>query len=220
VQRFGSTPPVQEWRFHDFGLDKIGDVSGWYTRVSSEAAWSVSHGANMVLGSWGFLDWNAANGWNQPLSVFLDDMKQAMALVLNDTRINQAVWWSYENTGYSHFLHNSDSSLTAEGQVYSNVIPADIASSVTASTVPGARARLQWTNTTADWGIEAEFWMAPAGSSTFSPTTPTEKVAPGGTATGYNGFPNGSQVKGRVRYYNRLGNGPWSPFSNVVTVHT
>src|SRR6478672_4010129 len=58
VQRYGSPPPVHEWRFHDFGiLFNVGDVAGWWARVDKEAAWSVAHGANMVLGAFGFNAW-------------------------------------------------------------------------------------------------------------------------------------------------------------------
>jgi hypothetical protein len=50
------------------------------------AAWSVAHGANMVLASWGFL------GWPE-----VPQMKEAMTRLNADTRINGAVWWSLES---------------------------------------------------------------------------------------------------------------------------
>src|SRR6266550_3538589 len=110
VQRYGVAPPVNEWRFHDFGISfAVGDVAGWWSRVDQEAAWSVAHGANMVLGAWGLL------GWNEPESDFREHLKQAMGRIMNDTRINQAAYWSYESWGEHHYLMNGDGSLTAEG---------------------------------------------------------------------------------------------------------
>jgi hypothetical protein len=117
IERYGVAPPVTEWRFHDFGLIYQGNIAAWWARVSNEAAWSVSHGAPMVLGSWGFLD------WSEDSPTFQAHMQEAMNLVRNDGRINQAVWWSYENTGYPHYLANSDGTLTPEGQTYSNPPP-------------------------------------------------------------------------------------------------
>lgn len=112
INTYGFAPQVDEWRFHDFGLDQPGNVGAWWQRVSQAADWSVAHGANMVLGSWGFLN------WQEPQSDFLRHMTEAKALIQNDPRINQAVWWSLENTGEPHFLRNDDGSLTPEGEVY------------------------------------------------------------------------------------------------------
>jgi hypothetical protein len=85
VQQFKQAPPVAEWRFHDFALD-VPDLESWWSRVDAMAAWSVVHGANMVLASWGFL------GWPE-----VPQMKEAMKRLNADTRINGAVWWSLES---------------------------------------------------------------------------------------------------------------------------
>src|SRR5688572_33337269 len=61
VQRYGVAPPVNEWRFHDFGLrSPLGDLDHWWARIDKEAAWSVAHGANMVRGAWG------SSAWREP----------------------------------------------------------------------------------------------------------------------------------------------------------
>lgn len=138
VGDYGIAPPVDEWRFHDFGLDFNGDLPSWWSRVQSEAAWSVSHGANMVLGSWGFLWWTV----DQP--TFLSDMRQAMDLLENDSRINQAAWWSYENTGTSHYLQNSDGTLTAEGNQYTQD-PGVLSASISGPTRLAPGVACQWT---------------------------------------------------------------------------
>jgi len=213
--RYGVAPPVDEWRFHDWGNWCNDDVGCWYSHVSGEAAWSVSHGANMVLGSWGFIGWDT-NYTNTPL--YLSEIKQAMALLLNDTRINQAAWWSYENTGYAHYLKNPDGTLRQEGQQYTIVLPTDIPSSVTLVGSAGGHAKLQWTNPFAGWQTEAEFWVQPGGVGSYVYSN-TDLVAPGATQTPVDAFTLGDRVKGRARYYNRLGAGPWSAFSNVVLMH-
>jgi hypothetical protein len=219
VTRYGIAPPVSEWRFHDFGDWLIaGDVTGWWSRVSGLASWSVAHGANMALGSWGFLGWNQVNFPSYTLSSFLGDMKQAMALVLNDTRINQAAWWSLQNTGYWHFLQNSDGTLTQEGTQYATVLPTDNQGSVTLVGSAGAHAKLQWTNPFAGWSTEAEFWRQPGGQGSYVYNN-TNYVSPGGTQTPANAYTSGDRIEGRVRYYNRLGAGPWSAFSNTVLMH-
>jgi hypothetical protein len=215
IQRYGVAPPVNEWRFHNFAQWLgDGDINTWWTEVSNAAAWSVAHGANMVLGSWGFIGWDI-NSTNMPL--YLSEMKQTMAYLVNDTRINQAAWWSYENTGYPHYLKNSDGTLTQEGQQYASVLPADIASSVTLVGSAGAHAKIQWTNTYT-WAIEAEFWRQPGGVGSYVYNN-TNYVAVGGTQTPVNAYSFGDRIKGRVRYYNRLGAGTWSAFSNIVLMH-
>lgn len=114
IARYGVAPRVDEWRFHDFALGSTYylNLAAWWNRVSNTAAWSVAHGANMVLGSWGFL------AWSEPTPDFLTHMREAKALLRADGRINQAVWWSHYNTGYLHYLRNADGTLTPEGEEY------------------------------------------------------------------------------------------------------
>ncbi|MGH9420145.1 MAG: hypothetical protein ACRD3J_09235, partial [Thermoanaerobaculia bacterium] len=48
IQRYGEAPPVNEWRFHDFGTAfAVGDLDSWWSRVETDVAWSEAHGANM-----------------------------------------------------------------------------------------------------------------------------------------------------------------------------
>lgn len=116
MQQYGVAPPVDEWRFHNFGLTvATGDVDGWWAQVSNMAQWSINHGAHMVLGSFGFL------GWNEPAATFQNHMTQAMRLIYHDSRINQAVWWSYENTGQPHFLINANGGFTPEGLTFTDM---------------------------------------------------------------------------------------------------
>jgi hypothetical protein len=116
VQKFGAPPPVDEWRFHYFGIFvPFGSVDAWWARIDALAAWSVAHGANMVLGAWGF------NAWDQPTPVVQENMKRAMGLLLNDTRINQAAYWSHRPWEHSRwYLVDKDGSLTAAGQTHVN----------------------------------------------------------------------------------------------------
>ncbi len=210
VQRYGVAPPVSEWRFHDFGLSfAVGDVDGWWSRVDKEAAWSVSHGANMVLGAWGLL------GWNEPESAFQEHLKQAIGRIMNDKRINGAIYWSYEQWTEHHYLLNGDGSLTPEGQTYANPLT-DIPTGVEIVGSAKGHAKLQWSNTTLAWAAEAEFWVQAPGSNSFVYHN-TELVAgPGGTQTPSAVFNIGDSVKGRVRYYNAFGQAAWSSFSNTV----
>jgi hypothetical protein len=210
VKRYGVTPPVNEWRFHEFALSfAVGDMTGWWSRVDSLAAWSVSHGANMVLGAWGFL------GWRESESAHQEHLKQGIGRVMNDKRINGAVYWSYEQwAGERHYLVNGDGSLTPEGQTYANPLT-DIPTGVTIVGSNG-QAELRWGNTTSAWAAEAEFWVQAPGSNSFV-YRKTELVAgPGGTQTPLVAFNNGDSVKGRVRYYNVYGQAAWSSFSDAV----
>ena len=210
VERYGVAPPVDEWRFHDFGITfAIGDLNGWWSRVDSEAAWSVSHGANMVLGAWGF------PGWSEPTSVFQEHLKQAIGRLSNDKRINGAAYWSYGPWVHSpHFLANDDGSLTPEGQTMANPLT-DIPTGVKIVGSANARATLRWSNTTSAWAAEAEFWVQAAGSNSFVYHS-TELVAgPGARQTPFVLFNVGDSVKARVRYYNVYGQAAWSPFSNT-----
>jgi hypothetical protein len=136
VQRYGVAPPVDEWRFHNFAQWLgVGDITTWWSQVSDAAGWSLNHGANMVLGSWGFL------GWNEPWSAYQAHMQQAMDLLRGDPRINEAVWWSYENiSGHPHYLLNADGTLTPEGQQYASYAPPLSSVSISGPTLirPGA----------------------------------------------------------------------------------
>ena len=213
VQRYGSPPPVNEWRFHDFGLrSPLGDLDHWWARIDREAAWSVAHGANMVLGAWGLL------GWREPAPSYQEHLKQAMGRILNDPRINGAVYWSHEQwAGELHYLMNPDGTLTPEGQTYSNPltdIPTDIATVLSND----GSATLRWTNTTAAWAAEAEFWVKAPGSDSFV-LTRTERVPVLGVReTPSIAFHGGETVKGRVRYYNAFGQAGWSSFSDPVSI--
>ena len=93
-------------------------------------------------------------------------------------------------------------------------VPVDIA----AVNSPDGRAMLQWTNTTAAWSAEVEFWVRPAGASSFA-NNKTEKVSVlGARQTPFLVFRSGDSVMGRVRYYNAYGEAGWSAFSNAVTM--
>jgi hypothetical protein len=214
VQRYGVAPRVDEWRFHDFGLPfAIGDVNGWWSRIDQEAAWSVSHGANMVLGAWGLLGW-----WREPTPDYLEHVKQAMGRLINDKRINGAVYWSYQWWIDSpRPLANADGSLTTEGQHYVNPLT-DVPTGVEIVASGDGRATLRWGNTTSAWATEAEFWVQAAGSNSFV-YNKTELVAnAGGTQTPVIAFKGGDSVKGRVRYYNAYGQAAWSSFSNTISM--
>lgn len=213
IQRYGSPPPVNEWRFHDFAvIFQVGDMTGWWARVDKTAAWAIDHGAPMVLGGWGLHGWPA----NESPAAFQEHLKQAMGRMMNDKRILSAVYWSYEPWVESpRPLANADGSLTTEGRTYANPltdIPADVKIVASAS----GTAKVQWNNTTAAWGAEAEFWVAPAGSQSFVNRS-TELVAgPGATQTLSVALAAGESVRARVRYYNLFGQAPWSSFSNTV----
>lgn len=213
IQRYGAPPRVDEWRFHDFGLrSQLGDMDGWWAGIDRKASWAVAHGANMVLGAWGLL------GWREPASSYNEHLKQAMGRILSDPRINGAVYWSYEQwAGELHFLRNPDGSLTAEGETYANPLT-DIPVDITAVSSPDGRAMLQWTNTTAAWSAEVEFWVRAAGTSSFVYNN-TERVATlGARQTPLLVFRPGDSVMARVRYYNAYGQAGWSSFSNTVSM--
>jgi hypothetical protein len=213
IQRYGVAPPISEWRFHNFAeWIAVGDVNTWWTQVQSAAAWSVAHGANMVLGSWGFI------GWVEPATTYQQHLKQAMALLMDEQRINAAIYWSYELWGgYPHYLVNSDGSLTPEGQTYVNPLT-ETPTGPTLIASAGGHAKLKWTNTTTIWRVEGEFWVQPGGIGSFV-YYGSELVGPGSTETPVDAFNIGDRVKGRVRYYNAYGQGAWTAFSNIVLMH-
>ena len=212
IQRFGSPPPVTEWRFHDFGLDfPPGDMNAWWARIDRQAAWSVAHGANMVLGAWAFHRWKEA-GPNYP-----EYMKVAMGRLMHDPRINQAVYWSYESwAGEAHYLAHEDGSLTTAGQTHANPLT-DVPDDLKIVGSADGQAKLRWGNTTQAWRAEVEFWVQAPGSDSFE-YNKTEVTNPGGTESSFVDFNVGDRVRARVRYYNRFGSAPWSPFSNTVAL--
>lgn len=213
VERYGVAPPVNEWRFHDFGLrSPVGDMDNWWARIDKEASWSVEHGANMVLGAWGLL------GWREPASAYQEHLKQAMGRIMNDPRINGAVYWSNEQwAGELHYLRNPDGTPTPEGETYANPLT-DIPVDVATVNAGAGSALLQWTNTTAAWAAEVEFWVKGPGSDSFVYSR-TEKVAVlGARQTPSIAFRGGDSVKGRVRYYNTFGQAGWSSFSEAITI--
>ena len=211
VQRYGTAPLVHEWRFHDFAISFAdGDIAGWWSRVDAQAAWSVAHGANMVVGAWGFIR------WEQPSSSFQEYVKQAMGRISSDKRINGAVYWHRDRElNAAHYLMNSDGSLTPEGQTFVNPLT-DVPTDVKISGSGNGLAKLRWSNPTWAWAAETEFWVQSPGSSSFV-YAKTESVAgPGATQTPPVALNVGDRVKARVRYYNVYGHASWSPFSNTV----
>jgi len=214
VKRYGSPPPVNEWRFHDFALRYAqGDVAGWWGRIDQLASWSVAHGANMVLGAWGFHGWRS-----ESMGAFQEQVKQAMGRLLNDSRINGAVWWSYESwAGEAHYLANDDGSLTDEGKLYANPMT-DVPMNPIIITGADGQAKLSWNNSTYAWGAEVEVLLQPAGSTSFGSPTTVRMTAQAANETPFATFNKGDVVKGRVRYYNAYVAGPWSNYSSNVTI--
>jgi hypothetical protein len=213
VQRYGVAPPVNEWRFHDFGVSfDTGDLNGWWSRVDREAAWSVSHGANMVLGAWGFI------GWRESDAAFQEHLKQAIGRLINDKRINGAAYWTYEPWVNSpHNLVDANGTLTPQGQTLVNPLT-DIPTDVKIAGSAYGQAKLRWSNTTSAWGAEAEFWVQSPGSNSFVYHNTQLVAGPGALQTPSVVFNAGDSVKGRVRYYNAYNQAAWSSFSNTVLV--
>jgi len=212
VQRYGEAPPVSEWRFHDFGLSfASGDMNSWWSRVDREAAWSVAHGAPMVLGGWGFF------GWSEPMPLFQEHLKQAMGRIMNDARIIGAVYWTREQWGdyTSHYLVDAAGNLTPAGQTFVNPLT-DIPTGLKIIGSANGQAKLRWSNTTSAWATEVEFWVQSAGSNSFVYQTTERVTGPGATQTSFATLKVGDRVKARVRYYNVYGQAPWSQFSNTV----
>jgi hypothetical protein len=213
VRRFGKAPPVNEWRFHDFGLAYgPGDIDGWWSRVDREAAWSVSHGANMILGSWGF------HGWRESPAEYQEHLKQALGRLMNDSRINGAAYWSHEPWENSvWFLVDGAGNLTSAGQTFVNPLT-DTPTDLKIGGSSNGHAQLRWNNTTAAWAAEVEFWVQAPGASSFVLRS-TERVGqPGAAESSFAAFNSGDNVKARVRYYNPYGVAAWSSFSDAIVV--
>lgn len=211
IARYGQPPRVDEWRFHDFGVSfASGDMDGWWSRIDRAAQWSVDHGANMVLGGWGF------HGWRDPVPAFQEHMKRAIGRLMADNRINGAVYWSYEPWIESpRPLVYGDGSLTPEGQTYANPLT-DIPTGPKLIGSADGYAKLRWKNTTSAWAAEVEFWVKPAGSDSFVYHSTQRVAGPGASQTPFSAFRVGDVVRGRVRYYNVFGEAEWSAFSNTV----
>jgi len=212
VNRYGVPPRVDEWRFHDFAINlPVGDVRTWWARVQREVDWSVAHGAPMVLGTWGF------SGWNESLPAFQEHIKQAIGLILSDSRIKGAVYWSREPWVHSpHYLMYPDGSLTAEGQTFVNPLT-DVPTGLKLVGSTNGDAKLRWANTTSAWSSEVEFWVQAPGSNAFVYRT-TARTDLAAAQSGFVEFKGGERVKARVRYYNVYGQAEWSPFSNSVLI--
>jgi hypothetical protein len=213
LQRYGVAPPVNEWRFHDLANSfTTGDMNGWWSRVDKAAAWSVAHGAKMVLGAWGF------NGWRESDSAFQEHLKQAIGRIMNDKRIVGAAYWSHGPWVHSpHFLVNDDGSLTPEGQTHVNPLT-DIPADVKIARSPNGQASLLWNNTSSAWAAEVEFWVQAPGSNSFVYQSTQLVAGPGGTQTPFVAFKIGDSVRGRVRYSNLYGQAEWSSFSNIAVI--
>jgi hypothetical protein len=211
--RYGAAPRVDEWRFHDFGIAyQSGDLDGWWARINKAAEWSVAHGANMVLGGFGF------HGWREPVPVFREQLKQAMGRLAADTRINGAVYWSYEPWVESpRPLVNEIGGLTAEGETYANPLT-DVPVNLKLVGSADGHAKLRWSNTTSAWGAEVEFYFQNPASGAYEFDRARIVPALGATETPFVALRVGDVVKARVRYQTRHGQGSWSSFSNAVVV--
>ena len=166
----------------------------------------------MVLGGWGF------HGWREPVPVFREQLKRAMGRLAADTRINGAVYWSYEPWVESpRPLVNEAGSLTAEGETYANPLT-DVPVSLKLVGSADGHAKLRWSNTTSAWGAEIEFFsQVPAtGAWEYQKTHTMSNL--GASETPFVALRVGDVVKARVRYYSRHGASSWSPFSNSVVV--
>jgi hypothetical protein len=141
-----------------------------------------------------------------------------MGRMLADSRINGAVYWSYEQwAGEINYLQNPDGSLTAAGQTYANPLT-DVPVNLRIAGSPEGLAKLRWSNTTSAWGAEVEYWVLPAGSNTFVYHSTQHVPALGAVETPVAAINNATMVKARVRYYNKYGTAPWSSFSSAVSV--
>ena len=166
----------------------------------------------MVLGAWAFHRWKEAG------AQYPEYMKVAMGRLMRDTRINQAVYWSYESwAGEAHHLANADGSLTLAGVTHVNPLT-DVPTDLKIVGSADGQAKLRWSNTTQAWPAAVEFWVQGPTASEFQYSKTDYTAGPGGTETSFADFNVGDRVKARVRYYNRFGQAEWSPFSNIVVL--
>jgi hypothetical protein len=100
--------PVDEWRFHYFS----GDADCYDTVYSPLAGWSALHGGKpLVLGSFGMVGVPANTDVTPAL-------KKQMSGIKGDTRIAEAVYWSYNYDGTHRLLNDNDSALSTDGQTF------------------------------------------------------------------------------------------------------
>lgn len=214
IQRYGAAPPVNEWRFHNFAQWIGEDIPAWTSQVGDAAAWSVAHGANMVLGSWGWIGDSTSSD-----AAYSDLMKRAMAFLAYDSRINQAAYWAWEKTGsYHRYMANADGTLTPVGQTYVNPVT-EVPASPTLIGSSGCHGKLRWTSTSSLWRAEAEFWVQYGGAGSFVYNN-TDLVSPGVTETPVHAYNCGDRVEGRVRYYISSDKAAaWTSFSSPFLMH-
>jgi hypothetical protein len=90
----------------------------WERAVKEAAAWSVDHDVSFVLGSFG--------SPGAPDIDMTEYHKRAMSFISADSRIVEAVWWSffyYDNS--HHRLRTSDGKLTKDGMVFVDMMYGD-----------------------------------------------------------------------------------------------
>jgi len=107
---YGSPPPVAEWRFHAF-ICTPDNLAYWKQKVTEAAEWSVNHGAQMTLGSFGM-------PCATPDPDITDAMWEMYYHIKATPDIVSAVWWSSDWHEWPHTLTNPDGSLSPEGQIY------------------------------------------------------------------------------------------------------
>lgn len=101
---------VDEWRFHNFYGSHPSDYDRWESQVRHASAWSRSHGAPMVLGSFGSPGDSGDTRNNQ---------RRAMQFIKEDANIVEAVYWHYTPfQTQPHPLVNRDIQLTPDGTVF------------------------------------------------------------------------------------------------------
>ena len=97
-------------------------------------------------------------------------------------------------------------------------VPTEIPATVKIYPTAGSHAQIKWVNTSTEWPIEVEWWVqGPDDPSPFYDHS--DFVAAGGTQTPVDQFLFGYRVKGRARYYNDSGVGPWSAFTSTAFMH-
>ena len=101
---------IDEWRFHtDYG-PSADDYEKWELDVATARDWAVARGARMVL-VW------ACHKTVSEGDDMLDHLSKAMDMISNDNSIVEAVWWAYNRADH-HNLINPDGTLTADGQLF------------------------------------------------------------------------------------------------------
>jgi hypothetical protein len=107
--KYGTPPPVDEWRFHVFSYST--DLTTWKSLVNSAVSWSSQHGAPMVLGSFGFPPPS-----NTDVRTAERDM---MRFIAAKPQIVSAVWYDFEpRSDAAHTINKDNGNLSPEGQVF------------------------------------------------------------------------------------------------------